>query len=365
MSDLVALIDKAESRFREVAPQSMKYEAEKGFAIQHLMNNDYLMKVAMENQASLVQAVTNVAAIGLSLNPAEKQAYLIPRNIKENGKWKSKVFLEPSYMGLIKLATDSGSIEWVQSACVYSQDTFVDNGVGEKPTHQYNAFSKDRGAFVGVYCVAKTHTGDYLTTIMDADAISSIMERSETVKKYREKNNTGFGGPWISDFNEMAKKTCIRNAFKTWPRTNERLAEAVHLSNENEGFEPLLTSPNIMDYTAEQKSYYDQLIEKSDALEMYVLLSNIEETVRNNLYHSFEKGTKGKYQQIVDNLYKSGFSIFEDCIQSMNDGAAANDDMAVMEVYESLSTDCFNMMKDRGLSPEAIAIVEESNNAIA
>jgi len=350
-NELIELIDKAQDKFCQVAPKAIKYEAEKSFAIQHLSNNGYLMKAAMENKASLLQAVTNVAAIGLSLNPAEKQAYLIPRNVKEGNQWKTKVFLEPSYMGLIKLATDSGSIEWVQADCVYSDDTFIDNGVGSKPTHTYNAFKKDRGEFVGVYCVAKTHTGDYLTSIMDAESIHSIRDRSEAYKRSQS-------GPWVSDFKEMAKKTCIRNAFKTWPRTNERLAEAVHLSNENEGFEPMLTSPDIKDYTADQKSYYDQLIEKSDALEMYVFLTNIEETVRNNLYHSFEKGTKGKYQQIVDSLYKSGFSVFEDCIQSINDGAASNDDLAVMEVYESLSNDCYALMVDRGLSEEAQAIIK-------
>lgn len=359
-NELVQLIDQTQDRFNEIAPQAMRYEAEKGFAIQHLTNNGYLMKAAMENKASLLQAVTNVAAIGLSLNPAEKQAYLIPRNVKEGNQWKTKVFLEPSYMGLLKLATDSGSIEWVQADCVYESDDFIDNGVGEKPTHKYNAFKKDRGEFIGVYCVAKTHTGDYLTTIMDADDINSVMERSESVKKYRSNNNQGHGGPWISDFKEMAKKTVIRNGFKTWPRTNERFTEAVHLSNENEGFEPILTSPNVMDFTADQKSYYDQLIEKSDALEMYVFVNNIEESVRNNLYHSFEKGTKGKYQRIVDELERKGYSIFTDCIQAMNDAASNNDDTGVMEVYEDLSLECYLFMVERGLSEEARTVIKEN-----
>jgi len=359
-NEIAKVFEMTEERFKKVAPPAISYEAERGFAMQLLTNNSYLMKAAQENQASLAQAITNVAAIGLSLNPAEKQAYLIPRNVKEGNLWKTKVFLEPSYTGLIKLATDSGSIEWAQADCVYANDEFIDNGVGEKPTHKYNAFSKDRGDFVGVYCVAKTHTGDYLTNIMDANAISSVMERSESVKKYRQNNNSGHGGPWISDFKEMAKKTVIRNAFKTWPRTNERAAAAVNISNENEGFDPLLTSPQTIDFTVEQKKYYDQLIEKSDALEMYVLLTNVEETVRNNLYHSFEKGTKGKYQQIVDNLYKTGFSIFQDCIDSMNQGAEANDDMAVMEVYESVSNDCYFLMVERGLSEEARTIIKEN-----
>lgn len=350
MSELAEFIDRTKDKFNNVAPISIKYESEKEYAIQILTSNDYLMKVAMNNKQSLLQAITNVANIGLSLNPAEKQAYLIPRNVKIDGKFIGKVFLEPSYMGLCKLATDSGSIEWIQADCVYQQDIFKDCGVGEKPEHSYNAFSKDRGEFVGVYAVAKTNTGDYLTTIMDADEVNSIRDRSESYK-------SGYG-PWKSDYKEMAKKSVVRNAFKMWPRTNERMTEAVHLSNENEGFEPILTSPEITEFTCNQKNYYDQLIEKNDALEMYVLLSTVEEGVRNNLYHSFEKGTKGKYQQVVDSLYRKGFSIFNDCIEAINDGATSNDDLAVKEVSESLSNDALEMMRDK-LTPEAMEIINE------
>ncbi len=213
MKALAKMIDTTEERFKEVAPVSINFESEKGFAIQHLMNNSYLMSVAEGNHASLLQAISNVAFIGLSLNPAEKQAYLIPRTVKIDNKFVSKIFLEPSYMGLCKLATDSGSIEWVQANCVRENDTFQDNGPGERPTHMYNAFSKARGEFVGVYCVAKTHTGDFLTTVMDCDDVYSIRERSEAWKK-------GKFGPWATDFNEQAKKTVVRRGFKMWPRTN-------------------------------------------------------------------------------------------------------------------------------------------------
>jgi recombination protein RecT len=361
-TEIAELLDKTESRFNQIAPQSIKYASERGFAMQLLTANPYLMSVAQQDKSSLAQAITNVAAIGLSLNPAEKYAYLIPRNIKtkdSNGrdKWVSRVYLEPSYMGLCKLATDSGSVEWIQANCVYSVDSFVDNGPGLRPDHKYNAFSKDRGDFVGVYCVAKTKTGDFLTDIMTLDDIESIRARSEAYKSFVDQNR-GNGGPWVTDFNEQAKKSVVRRAFKMWPRSDmDRLAEAVHMSNENEGFEPILTSPEIKDYTAEQKSYYDQLIEQSNALEMYVFCSTIEETVKNNLYHSFEKGTKGKYQQIVNSLYNKGFSIFTDCVNSMNENAGS-DESAVLEIAEDLSSDAISLMRDK-LSSESIYIIEE------
>lgn len=354
---IAEVIEIAGERFRQIAPQHMKYESEKGFAIQLLKNNDYLMSVAMASPTSLQQAITNVAAIGLSLNPAEKQAYLITRTIKTkdaNGKdkWEKRIFLEPSYVGLCKLATDSGSIEWVHAAPVHEQDTFIDNGPGEKPTHQYQAF-KDRGEMVGVFCTAKTKGGDYLTNIMDMPKIISIRDRSEAWKaKVDGKAKTG--GPWETDFVEMARKTVVRNAFKMWPRTDERrysmLAEAVELSNQNEGFEPIQTTPSLNQPTPQQKEHFDSLIEKSDALGMYVFslaMRDISDNLWISLYHTFPKGQKGKYQKAVDDLCERGQSAFTDIVDGLRQSAQDGDDLAAKELIDSLGPDILSAIESQ------------------
>lgn len=333
-------VDATSERFISIAPTGISFDAEKGFAMQILGGNDYLKKAALTNPVSLQQAITNVAAIGLSLNPAERQAYLIARNVKGSNGWQTKVFLEPSYMGLAKLATDSGSIKWVQANVVYQNDTFEDNGPGERPTHKYQAFAKkeDRGEFAGVYCVAKTVDGDYLTTIMPAEEIIGIRDRSESWKAFVA-GKAKTGGPWQTDFNEQAKKTVVRRGFKMWPRTNlHRMAQAVQISNENEGFEPIVSSPNIGSYTAEQKQYFDQMIEKSDAFGMYVFQHTLnDEGTFTNLYHSFEKGQKGRYQRVVDELLKRGRGLLEEYVQSLSDAVSASDDAKVQEIREELT----------------------------
>ena len=201
-------------RFLAIAPENMKFEAEKGFALQALKNNDSLAATVQNDIVSFQMAITNVAAIGLSLNPAEKLAYLLPR--------KGKVCLDVSYMGMMKLATDSGSIEWVQANMVCANDSFTDNGPGNRPDHSFNSFAKpsERGEWVGAYCVAKTPSGDYLTTTMTIDELKGIQARSEAWKKNK--------GPWITDFAEQCKKTVVRRAFKMWPRSTgmERLTAA-------------------------------------------------------------------------------------------------------------------------------------------
>ena len=350
MSDtnaIAAVFDKAEERFSEIAPPAIQYAAERGFAMQLLTNNGYLMKVAQENKASLAQAITNVAAIGLSLNPAEKQAYLIPRSVKEGNRWVSKVFLEPGYMGLCKLATDSGAIEWVQAYVVHGNDTFIDHGAGMRPTHEYNAFAKaeQRGDIVGCYCVAKTSGGDYLTTIMTIDKINEIMERSESVKAYRQ-GKVKTGGPWMTDWEEQAKKTVVRRAFKMWPRSkgDNRLAQAVHLSNENEGFEPIVNNPEIREFTAEQKEYFDQLISKADSLGMFVFVEGIEPDVYASLYNSFERPNIQKYKTLTINMIAKGKSQFFEYRDTI---AASTDIEEVRELAAELDDETINLLMDR------------------
>ena len=347
MNDIVQTIDLAQERFVKIAPKQMDYEAEKGFAIQLLTNNNYLSGVAEQHKASLLQPVTNVAAIGLSLNPAKKQAYLITRKVKNGNQWENRIFLEPSYMGLCDLATMSGTIEWIQAAPVYSEDTYINKGPGSKPEHNYSAFG-DRGEFQGVYCIAKTSKGDYLVTEMDKAAVESIRDRSEAWKSFKA-GRAKTGGPWQSDFIEMAKKTVVRQAFKMWPKSEgmERLHEAINMSNQNEGFEEIKTAPDLKDHNPEQKKYYDQLMQSNDALGMYVFMESLEFSVTSSLYHSFEKGTKGRYQRISDDLYKKGFEVFNRIFEGCLEACEKQDEYSFKELIEDLPQAVTSLLSER------------------
>jgi len=210
----------AEDAFSSVlVDRSLNFEREAGFAIQTLTANDYAMGMAVKNKQSVINAVTNIAAIGISLNPAKRQAYLVPRD--------GKICLDISYMGLMDLAMSTGSILWAQAELVYEHDAFALNGFDKPPTHQYNPFSKDRGAIVGVYVVVKTPDGDYLTDCMSKDEVDAIMNRSQSVK-------SGKSSPWKTDYGEMAKKTVVKRAYKYWPKT-DRLDKAIHHLNTDGG----------------------------------------------------------------------------------------------------------------------------------
>lgn len=223
-NDIYALRDTFQSR---LSNKSLNFEIEAGFAVQQLEANDYLLKVALNNRHSVINAVTNVAAIGISLNPARKQAYLVPRD--------QKVFLDISYIGLTDLATQSGSIVWAKAELVCEGDSFTMGEPGSMPKHAFNPFSKDRGDVVGAYVVAKTPGGEYLCEAMSIGDIHAIRDRSSAWRAYKSK---GVSCPWVTDPGEMCKKTVIKRASKLWPK-NERLNMAIqHLNVElDEGIE--------------------------------------------------------------------------------------------------------------------------------
>lgn len=225
MSSALALItgDIANSKaafMSALSNKSISFERESGFAIQMIAKNDYSLKVASGNRQSVIDAVTNIAAIGISLNPAKKQAYLVPR--------KNEICLDISYIGLLDIAIESGSIKWGQCKIVRANDNFELNRLDELPTHQYKPFAKndERGDIVGVYVVVKTCDGDYLTHDMPIDKIFEIRSRSESFKRN--------SGPWVTDEEEMIKKTCVKQGYKYWPKTDQ-LDKAIHYLNTDGG----------------------------------------------------------------------------------------------------------------------------------
>ena len=207
-----------ENAFNKVNNYQINFKKESLFALQLLKGSDFLLKTAQNKPESLENAIMNIAAIGITLNPAQKEAYLVPRG--------GQVCLDISYMGLIKLATDTGSVTWVQAEIVKEKDIFEYLGVGQKPNHKFQPFG-DRGQMIGVYCVAKLSTGEFLTTIMSKAEIEEIRNKSSQASK---------SGPWVTFFEEMAKKTVIKRASKLWPKS-ERVQEAVEILNQHEGID--------------------------------------------------------------------------------------------------------------------------------
>ncbi len=214
-------ITAARPKFSRLASKTgLDYNAEALYAYQACTKNKSLAKVANGNLVSLQMAIVNVAAVGLTLNPALGLAFLVPRD--------GRVCLDISYRGLITIAADSRAIRWAKAELVHANDKFEYCGPAQMPTHLFNPFSKDRGEFIGGYCVAGIGSGDeVLVEVMPAEDI--LRARNQSKAWQAEK------GPWIDWFDEMAKKTLIKRAAKTWPRLSTRFGQAIKILNEDNG----------------------------------------------------------------------------------------------------------------------------------
>lgn len=194
----------------------VNYATEANFAMQIINNSPQLQGCHPE---SIKAAVTNVAACGLSLNPALGLAYLVPRG--------GMCCLDISYRGLVKLATEYGNLEMVSAEIVREKDSFIYKGPFSAPIHEFDLFcdKNNRGNIRGVYCIAKMKNGNLLVGGMGYEEIKKIKALSKASK-----------GPWIDFEEQMAKKAIIKRESKLWPKC-EILNQAISVLNAHEGIE--------------------------------------------------------------------------------------------------------------------------------
>lgn len=276
-----------------VTDQSVTWAKESQFAIQYFQRNDYLAKTALSNPTSAQNAIINVAAIGITLNPASKLAYLVPRD--------GMVCLDISYMGLLHLAQSTGSIKWGQCKLVYSNDTYESNGLDTAPTHKYNAFG-DRGDVVGGYCTVKTADGDYLTEEM------SLAEIKATEATSKAKN-----GPWKNFWEEMARKTIVKRASKYWPRA-ERLDNAIHVINEDEGVfqEPVMPHKSEEDIREDARKQQQEIMDKAQSLCEEMAQAKTMADLKRHFAEAYRLTAGMKLQQNIQAIYSECKIKFEE-----------------------------------------------------
>lgn len=285
MTSIVEFVRQQEPLFcGALTDQSVTWAKESQFAIQYFQKNDFLAKTALSNPTSAQNAIINVAAIGITLNPASKLAYLVPRD--------GMVCLDISYMGLLHLAQATGSIKWGQCKLVYSNDTYESNGLDTAPTHKYNAFG-ERGDVVGGYCTVKTSDGDYLTEDMSLAEIRTVEATSKA------KN-----GPWKTFWEEMARKTIVKRASKYWPKA-QRLDTAIHLLNEDEGVfqEPVMPHKSEEDIREDERRRQQEIIEQVQALCDEMAQAETMDDLKRIFADAYKRTAGMKLQQNVQAIY--------------------------------------------------------------
>ena len=324
----VSIVDelvKLEKPFSTQNAYALNFHQECLFARQQLVKSDSTLKTATNNPMSLRSAILNVPAIGLSLNPALAHCYLVPR--------AGAICLDISYRGLVKLATDSGAIQFAKAVLVYEGDTFEWRGPVEQPLHTADVFDANRidaadplKKLRGGYCLAKLADGTFMVDVMSAAEILEVRDSSKAKD-----------GPWKGRWSgEMAKKTLVKRASKSWPQSGgrERLDRAVEILNEHEGLEDAPTVARLTDYlrpTQEQTDTYLELA-KGDAVDFWLWYRSQDERLKSSLPGcEFERGTKQKMMKYFEDQLKHGRLTLDAWVIDLRALCEAGDDHGTAE----------------------------------
>lgn len=159
-------------------------------------------------ELSFKGALLTVAQLGLEVNSPLGHAYLIPR---KNYKEKTvECTLQIGYKGLIDLAYRSGMVSAIGAHTVYANDEFSYR-LGLDPDIQHKPAMTDRGEPIAFYGYYKLKDGGFGFEVMTVDDAKKHSKRfSDAVKR-------GISSPWDTNFEEMAKKTCLKKALKYAP----------------------------------------------------------------------------------------------------------------------------------------------------
>ena len=176
-------------------------------------------KLADCTSESVIECMLNCSALGLE--PDGRRAHLIP--------YGNKCTLIVDYKGIVELAKRSGDVSNVYAQIVCDSDSFSwENG---EVKHQID-FRRERGEMYAVYAQI---------TFKDGTRQVDVMTKSE-VDAIRRRSKSGNSGPWVTDYNEMAKKTVFRRVSK-WVTLSPEVHDALEKEDDFTDIRTTVSAP--------------------------------------------------------------------------------------------------------------------------
>jgi recombination protein RecT len=173
---------------------------------------------------SLMGAIIQSSQLGLEPDGVLGHAYLIPFNNRKTGRVECQFIA--GYKGLIELSRRSGQISTVYAHAVHANDEFRYT-LGLDPTLIHKPTSGEPGDLIAVYAVCHLRDGGKQFEVLQRREIDAI----------RSQSKASSSGPWVTHYDEMAKKTALRRLCKLLP-TSPELARAAALDELAEASQP-------------------------------------------------------------------------------------------------------------------------------
>lgn len=226
MGNLKRLLEEAKPSMAAVLPKHLTPDRMAKLALVAASRNPLLLQC---DAGTVLHSVMNAAQLGLDCGGVLGAAYLVPFKNNKTNPPRMECQLIVGYRGLIDLARRSGQIETIEANVVYQNDTFeFELGLEPKLRH-VPKLDGDRGKVVLVYAIARLRDGGRQTEVMSVQEIERI----------RAKSRAANGGPWVSDWNEMARKTVIKRIIKYLPMSVDE-QDAISRVDAIESIDPVI-----------------------------------------------------------------------------------------------------------------------------
>lgn len=213
--------DEFKQSIASVLPRHLTAERMTKIALNAVRKNP---KLSLCTKASFTDCMMQLSQWGLE--PDGRRAHLIPFENRRAGTVECTLILD--YKGVAELVLRSGLVSRIHSDVVCENDEFVEDK-GEILHHRPNR-KGDRGKPYAVYCLVVMKDGASQSRVMSVSEINEIRDHSQGYKsavQYKKDH------PWISFWDEMAKKTVFKNLSK-WLPWSADIREAVDYGDDDE-----------------------------------------------------------------------------------------------------------------------------------
>lgn len=140
----------------------------------------------------------------------------------------------PMMAGILKKVRNSKELSALDAQIVCANDRFQYRpGIDEVPIFEPDWFG-DRGAAIGAYAVAK---------LRDGGAYVEVMNRQQ-IEQVRNVSRAKGSGPWVTWWDEMARKTVLRRLCKRLPMSTD-LEAVIHRDDDLYDFGAESTAPTV------------------------------------------------------------------------------------------------------------------------
>lgn len=162
------------------------------------------------NPQAVMMECIKAAVLKLPISKALGYAYVVP--------YRDKPTFIIGYRGLLQLAMRTGQYKTINADAVYEGETVVENRVtGEI---QITGTPKDRKNAVGYFAYFEMKSGYRKMLYWSKERVI------EHAKKYSKTYNSN-SSPWHTEFDEMAKKTLLRNLLSKYGTVSIEFANAM------------------------------------------------------------------------------------------------------------------------------------------